>query len=130
MELNGSFLVINTFLAMVIAVGYLIYWKRTTNAGAFWGMASGLISGLVWFVLIKWALNTGFVAPEGSSAFRHLFHYCFAGNGTGIDPSYATTFVPLIVVPLVSFFTAETEEGKEEFYAVVSGKIQLETESS
>jgi Na+/proline symporter len=118
--------------AMVVppamAVGYLIYWKRTTEAGAFWGMAAGLVSGLVWFVLIKWALATEFAAPDGSSAMRHLFHYCFARGGKGIDPSYATTFVPLIVIPLVSLFTRETEKGKQEFYAVVSGRAPLNTE--
>jgi len=91
-------------------------------------MAAGLVSGLVWFVLIKWALATGFEAPDGSSAMRRLFHYCFARGGKGIDPSYATTLVPLIVIPLVSWLTKETEQGKQDFYAVVSGRAPLKSE--
>lgn len=103
-----------------VAVGYLIYWKRTTEKGAFWGMLSGYVIGLIWFLLIEWATRNEFTAPEGSSAMRRLFHFCFVHRGEGIDPSYATTFVPLIVVPIVSLMTPEDLEGKEAFYETVS----------
>ena len=111
-----------------VAIGYILYWKRCTDAGAFWGMLTGYGGGLIWFVLIKWALAVEFAAPEGSSALRSLFHYCFVHDGKGIDPSYATMIVPLIVVPLVSLLTKETLEGRDEFYAVVSGEKESEPE--
>jgi len=55
-----------------------------------------------------------------------LAYNCFAAGGKGIDPSYVTTFVPLFVIPIVSFLSKETPEGKEEFYAVVSGAKSME----
>jgi hypothetical protein len=42
-------------------------------------------------------------------------------KGKGIDPSYATTVVPLIVVPFVSLFTEKEEELAESFYARMAG---------
>lgn len=111
-----------------IAVGYLIYWKRTTEKAAMWGMATGLASGLVWFVAIKITLGSGLEITEASSGVSRLIYNCFAVDGKGIDPSYVTTFVPLFVIPLISFFTKETPEGKEEFYSIVSGQKQMETE--
>jgi SSS family solute:Na+ symporter len=113
-----------------IAIGYLIYWKRTTEMGAFWGMATGLASGLLWFAAIKYAIYIEYSVTENSSSLERLIHFCFVNNGKGIDPSYATTFVPLIVVPLVSMFTRETEEGKDHFYSVVSGEKELEDSAS
>jgi SSS family solute:Na+ symporter len=111
-----------------IAVGYLIYWKRTTEKGALWGMATGLGSGLAWFVAIKIALGTGMEVTENSSALARLAYNCFAIDGKGIDPSYVTTFIPLFVIPVVSLLTKETPEGKEEFYSIVSGQKTMETE--
>ena len=105
-----------------VAIGYILYWKRTTDPGAFWGMLAGYGGGLIWFGLIKWALAVEFAAPEGSSLLRRIIHYCFAHNGEGIDPSYVTMFVPLVVVPVVSLFTKDALEGKDEFYAIVSGQ--------
>jgi len=61
-----------------IAVGYLLYWRRTTEAGVFWGIVLGYVLGLAWSLL----------APAGS-----------------LDPSYVTTAVPLVTVPLVSLVT-------------------------
>jgi len=112
-----------------IAVGYLIYWKRTTESGAMWGMVSGLATGLIWFVAIKITLATGLEITEDSSGLQKLIHACFAVDGKGIDPSYITTFIPLFVVPLVSYMTKETPEGKEEFYAIVSGQKVMEADS-
>ena len=75
-----------------VAVGYLLYWRRTTEAGAFWGMAVGYAAGATQYALVR---------------FR----------GHELDPSYLTTLVPLALVPLVSLLTAERTEGKEAFYA-------------
>lgn len=107
-----------------VGVGFLIYWKRTTEKGVYWGILSGLVSGLVWFVCIKIALAVELTVDENSSAIMHAIHYCFVHTGKGIDPSYTTTFVPLIVTPIVSLMTAETPEGKESFYRRVSGNAQ------
>jgi len=112
-----------------VSIAYILYWRRTTEMGAFAGTVSGYAAGLVWFFLIKWALAVEFAAPEGSSALRRLFHWCFVFEGDGIDPSYATMIVPLVVVPLVSMFTKETVEGRDEFYATVSGKKEAELDS-
>ena len=79
-------------LMIGIAVGFTFYWRRTTEEGAFWGIALGYASGLAWYL---------FVPP-------------------GVDPSYATTLVPLVVIALVSLLTAERREGREEFYARAS----------
>ena len=119
-----------------VAVGYLIYWKRTTEPGAYWGMASGYAVGIVWFALIKVALWTDFSAPEGSSAVRQLLAYCFTYNGEGIDPSYATTLVSLLVVPIVSLMTTMTTTttmttpagARADFYAMLSGEKKVEAE--
>ncbi len=110
-----------------VAIGYTLYWKRTTEPGAFLGMLAGYGSGLIWFLLIKWALAVEFAAPEGSSAASRLFHYCFVNTGEGIDPSYATMIVPLIVVPVVSLLTKENIEGRDEFYAAVAGERESES---
>ena len=112
-----------------VSVGYLIYWKGTTQAGAFWGMATGLVAGALWFIGIKVAIAQGYSVDETSSAFERLIHYCFVYTGKGIDPGYATTFVPLAVVPIVSLMTQQTEEGKEEFYQRVSGQAAVDTPS-
>ena len=113
-----------------VSVGYLIYYRRTTERGAYWGMLSGYAGGLVWFALIKLALATEFAAPEGSSAVRQALAYCFTVNGEGIDPSYVTFFVPLAVIPAVSALTeSKTEdEGRAEFYAMLSGEKKVDHE--
>lgn len=64
-----------------IAITFLLYWRRTTEAGAFWGMALGYGSAVVW--------------------------YLTAYERTGIDPSHPATVVPLVVVPLVSLASAK-----------------------
>ncbi|OUV67247.1 MAG: hypothetical protein CBC93_06385 [Gammaproteobacteria bacterium TMED133] len=109
-----------------VSIGYLIYWKRTTEKGALWGMTAGLGAGLAWFVAIKIAVGSGLELTRESSAIARLVYNCFAIDGKGIDPSYATTFVPLIVVPIVSFLSQETPVGKEKFYSIVSGKERME----
>lgn len=78
-----------------IAVGYLIYWKRTTEAGAFWGMALGFGGGVVSYVWLQ-------------------------ATGGGLDPSYATTLVPFVAVPVVSLFGNPPEQ-TAGFYERVAG---------
>ena len=113
-----------------IAVGYVIYWPRTTERGAYWGMAVGYGAGLAWFALIKLALAVGLGAPEGASAPYRLLVYCLTVDGEGIDPSYVTTFVPLAVIPLISRLTTDTSGDREKFYAMLDGARPVEPESA
>lgn len=109
-----------------IAVGYLIYWRKTTEAGAYWGIVSGYAAGLVWYVLIRYAVAVEFTATAGDPLWHRAFHYCFFHTGEGIDPSYLTTIVPLLVVPLVSFRTQKPETDRDRaFYACIAGKGPL-----
>jgi SSS family solute:Na+ symporter len=109
-----------------VAIGYVIYYHRTTEQGAFWGMVTGYVGGLTWLALLKLTLMFGFSAPEGASSLRRLLAYCLTVNGTGLDPSYVTFFVPLIVVPIVSLLTTEEKERKTSFYAILSGGAKVE----
>ena len=111
-----------------VSVGYLIYYRRTTEQGAYWGMVSGYAGGLIWFGLIKLAVAYGFSAPEGSSVLRRVLAYCFTVNGEGLDPSYFTFFVPLVVVPVVSLLTIEERDPKTTFYKMLSGETAVEKE--
>ena len=107
-----------------IAVGYVLYWRRTTEPAAFWGMVLGYAGGMIWFALIQYADRVQFTVTEADSALRHLFHYCFVFDGKGIDPSYATTVIPLVIIPIISLMTAKSETNEERFYAVTSGNQQ------
>ena len=64
-----------------IAVGYVIYWPRTTERGAYWGMAAGYGAGMVWFALIELALAVGISAPEGASALHRVVVHGLTVNG-------------------------------------------------
>lgn len=99
-----------------IVVAFLIYWKRTTEAGAFWGIALGYGIGVVWWLTIQWAPSIANVLPQSVTAPGSLFDYCFVQDGVGVDPSYITTLVPLIVVPIVSLMSNDDVEGKQDFY--------------
>ncbi len=104
-----------------VSLGYLVYWRRTTEAGAYWGMAVGYASGLIWFGSIKFALATGFAAPADAGLLLRTLDYGLTVNGEGIDPSYLTFFVPLVVVPIVSRLTSQTG-AREDFYEMLSGR--------
>jgi len=78
-----------------IAVTYLLYWKRTTEAGAFYGILLGAAGGLGWYALT---------------------HFGLTGEGEALDPSYATTLIPLVAVPVISLLTREDVEGRDVFY--------------
>jgi SSS family solute:Na+ symporter len=88
-----------------IAVTFALYWKRTTEAGAFFGMAFGFAGGLIWYAL------THFVWEEQANA---------------IDPSYATTIIPLIAVPLISLLTPDRAEHKDAFFARLAPAVMRE----
>ena len=108
-----------------VAVGYLIYWPRTTEQGAYWGMVTGYGAGLIWFALIKLALLFELTTPEESGLITHLLVSGLTFDGEGIDPSYLTFFVPLFVVPIVSLLTA-SPHGREAFYLRLSERSLTE----
>lgn len=81
-----------------IAVAFILYWRRTTEAGAFWGMTSGFAAGVVWYF---------------------AFH-----RATGIDPSHITTIVPLVVIPAVSLLTRDAPELVARFQARLEGRAE------
>jgi Na+/proline symporter len=62
-----------------IAVAYTLFWPRTTESGAFWGMLLGYAAGVVWY--LGWYASTG------------------------LDPSHPATLVPLVAVPAISLLT-------------------------
>ena len=100
-----------------ISVAYVLYWRRTTEPGAYWGMLAGYGAGGIWFVLSKWALWIDLQAPERASAPVRLLVSLLTSHGEGLDPAYVTTMVPLLVVPAVSLFTALSPERESEFRA-------------
>ena len=110
-----------------VALGYLIYWPRTTEQGAWWGMAVGYGAGLIWFAAIKIALAAGVTAPESGGLVTRTLAHALTVDGEGLDPSYLTFFVPLAVVPLVSRFTSNTG-ARDEFYEILSGRKPLAIE--
>jgi SSS family solute:Na+ symporter len=107
-----------------IAIGYVLYWRRTTEFSAFWGMFAGYVAGLIWFGLIKWAKAAEFTINEGDSFWRRAAHYFFVYKGEGIDPSFPTTFVPLVLIPILALRSAR-EQSNEAFYETVRGRRQL-----
>ena len=100
-----------------ISVAYTLYWRPTTEQGAFWGMLLGYVGGGVWFLLIKWALWSELQAPSGSTPLREIWVFVLTREGVGLDPSYITTVIPLITVPAVSFLTRSSREGAAEVQA-------------
>ena len=105
-----------------VSVGYLIYWPRTTEQGAYWGMVTGYAAGLIWFALIKIALMSDLATPEGSGLVVRLVISGLTIGGEGIDPSYLTFFIPLFVVPIVSSLTT-SPSGREDFYLRLSQRL-------
>lgn len=100
-----------------IAVGFLIYWRRTTEPAAFWGMVIGYAAGLIWYILIRYAIAINFTVEEGDPLWREVFHFCFIYHGKGLDPSYLTTIVPLIVIPVISLMTPPVHDDRADpFY--------------
>lgn len=113
--------------AMVVppatAVGYVFYWRRTTEQGVFWGMATGFAGGL-----IMWLFNTLFDGAENATAggFAQWWYELITYLGEWRDPSFLTLMLPLVVIPLVSLFGYRPENDDElagTFYQRL-GRIQ------
>ena len=74
-----------TVVPPAIAMFFLIYWKRTTEASAFWGMGLGYVVSVVSYALVRLGVSTW-------------------------DPSYASTLVPLVAIPLIALATPAKED--------------------
>ena len=107
-------------LAMVvppaIAVTFVLYWRRTSERAAFWGIAAGFAGGL-----IMWLLNTLFDGVENATAggFAQWWYELITYLGEWSDPSFLTLLVPLIVIPVGSLLypnTAADNERSDAFY--------------
>ena len=84
-------------------------------------------SVLLWYAFIRYADWIGFTVPDDGSFVANLFHTLFVYRGEGIDPSYASTLIPLVTVPIISRLTPDDAgEAKNEFYQIVSGAKQRE----
>jgi hypothetical protein len=68
-------------------------------------------------VLIKWALWIDLQAPSGSSPLREIWVFLLTRDGVGLDPSYLTTVIPLITVPVVSFLSRSSRVGAADAQA-------------
>ncbi len=106
-----------------IAVGYVFYWKRTTEFAAFWGMAAGFAGGL-----IMWLFNTLFDGAENATAggFAQWWYELIEYLGEWRDPSFLTLLLPLIIIPLISILKpapAGDGEKSDAFYAKL-GRLQ------
>ena len=106
-----------------IAVGYVFYWRRTTEQGVFWGMAIGFSGGL-----IMWLLNTLFGAAENATAggFAQWWYELITYLGEWRDPSFLTLLLPLIVIPVVSLLGPRPDDDEtraDTFYSRL-GRIQ------
>ncbi|MEO8500324.1 MAG: hypothetical protein ABI565_05365 [Vicinamibacteria bacterium] len=74
-----------TVVPPAMALFFLIYWRRTTEASILWGMGLGYASSLAAYALVRLGLSS-------------------------IDPSYASTLVPLVVIPLVALASPRGED--------------------
>ena len=106
-----------------VAVGYVIYWRRTSEKACFWGIGLGYAVGLAWYLAIQWADRTGWHAPDDASGLVALFDACFADGG--VDPSYVTTVLPLVAIPLLTFALPDHDtppDRRDDFYSRLARK--------
>ena len=106
-----------------VAVGFVLYWRRTSEIAAFWGMALGFAGGL-----LVWLLNSLFGAPSNAAAggFAQWWFEVITFLGEWRDPSFVTLLVPIIVIPVFTFLFPNSEKHNEHFepfYAKL-GRIQ------
>ena len=74
-----------TVVPPAIAMFFLLYWRRTTEASAFWGMGLRYVASVVSYALVRLGISTW-------------------------DPSYASTLVPLVAIPLLALATPAKED--------------------
>lgn len=99
-----------------VAIGFVLYWKRTTEAAVFCGMAAGFTGGLT-----MWLFNSLFDGVENATAggFAQWWHELIVYLGEWSDPSFLTLLLPLFIIPIVSLLFPNGEsdrEASESFY--------------
>lgn len=106
-----------------VAVGFVLYWRRTTERAAFAGITIGFGAGLLW-----WAAGE-LLAPQSESsglpnALRDVAR-AFAAEEWWTDPSYLTTALPLAVIPAVSLLDRRPDDAarRERFYSTLSAEV-------
>ena len=88
-----------TVVPPAIALFFLIYWPRTTETGVLWGMGLGYAASLASYLLVRLG-----VSPY--------------------DPSYASTLVPLVTIPLIVLLTPQRhDELAGPFYDTLRGGL-------
>ncbi|QGT99555.1 Sodium/proline symporter [Candidatus Syntrophocurvum alkaliphilum] len=108
--------VAGTFLAAYI---YGLFWEKTTKAGAWAGMLSGLAISVGGYLIIS--NQPAFINGEVLTLLTQW--------GTPFFGSLAM-LIPLAIVPLVSYFTPDyTEEHLDEVYNRKNGEIAYENVS-
>ncbi len=104
-----------------VAIGYIFYWKRTSEKGAFYGMLSGYGIGLA-----HWGLNTLYDGADyaATGGFPQFWYEWFHRLGEWADPTFTATLIPLAVVPILSILLPDAEEYRTSaaFYEVLAGK--------
>jgi hypothetical protein len=75
-------------------------------------MCLGYLGGISWFALIKWSLWMDFQVSEGASLLSKTLVFLWTHNGEGVNPSFVTTLVPLVVIPVVSVWFRDPIESE------------------
>ena len=106
-----------------VSVTFVIYWRRTSEQAAYWGMAAGFAGGL-----IMWLFNTLFDGVENATAggFAQWWYELITYLGKWSDPSFITLLVPLILIPIVTLLCPnKTADGErcDAFYKKL-GRLQ------
>ena len=76
-----------TVVPPAIALFFLIYWPRTTETSVLWGIGLGYGASVVSYALVRTGLST-------------------------YDPSYASTLIPLLVIPLIALAVPLGEDAR------------------
>ncbi len=81
-----------------IAIVFVFYWKRTSEAAAFFGILSGYGCGL-----LHWVLNSLFDGAENAArgGFPQFWYELQQSLGEWSDPTFSATLVPLVVIPVL-----------------------------
>jgi len=86
-----------TVVPPAIALFFVLYWPKTTERSVLWGMSLGYVTSLFSYLLVRLGYST-------------------------LDPSYASTLVPLVVIPLVVLLWPETSDARgQEFHETLRG---------
>jgi SSS family solute:Na+ symporter len=78
-----------------------MFWKRTTSAGAFWGLISGTLAA---------ALTHGLTVAEGKGGWITSLHEFYSGTSQAFNIAGIAFIVCFLVTAFISFFTKPKPE--------------------